>query len=370
MKKNIIFIVVGLNSGGIENYLLRYLQEKHQLYDDIMILCTSGKAGQLEKEYTKIPNVSIVKKKLGYFDFKGYKQLINLFKSFKAHSVCDFSGDLAGIKLKMAQKAGVHSRVAYYARSTFAFREDVFRLKYNAWTHRLVNKYATTIISNSIAAFDFFFQQNWQEDGRFEVVYNGVNVDKFTAVTTHLREELGIPQNAFVVGHTGRYNVAKNHKTIMKVAERLTQQYADAYFIMCGNGVKKNLTPYLKEHQLDESRILLFENRRDIPQFLNTMDCYYFPSITEGQPNALIEAMIMGLPVVTSNIAPMKETTPKGMHPYLVPALDAELAVQRIVEVKTNSELRAKMQCGEWAKNKYEASKQFEKFYNKLKNKG
>src|SRR5699024_2508483 len=159
--------------------------------------------------------------------------------------VCDFSGNFAGLKLKMAQRAGVPRRVAYYPRSTNAFKEDFFRLKYNAWMHRLVNKYATTILSNSQAAFDFFFQQNWREDGRFEVVYNGVNIEKFTSVKRDLREELGIPKNAFVVGHTGRYNVAKNHKTIMKVAERLTQQYAEAYFIMCGNGVKKNLTPYL-----------------------------------------------------------------------------------------------------------------------------
>lgn len=59
------------------------------------------------------------------------------------------------------------------------------------------------------------------------------------------------------------------------------------------------------------NRIFLFENRRDIPVFLNTMNVYFFPSITEGQPNALIEAMLMGLPFTASDIDPIKETVGK-----------------------------------------------------------
>src|SRR5690625_5447750 len=75
--------------------------------------------------------------------------------------------------------------------------------------------------------------------------------------------------------------------------------------ILCGSGVKENLLPVIQKKNL-EKKIKVFENRDDIPRFLQTLDCYFFPSITEGQPNALIEAMIIGIPYISSNILLIK----------------------------------------------------------------
>src|SRR5690606_15090444 len=73
-----------------------------------------------------------------------------------------------------------------------------------------------------------------------------------------------------------------------------------------------------------DKSIFLLENRKDIPKVLNAFDLYYFPSITEGQPNALIEAWIKGIPFLASNIKPIKDIVPEELYSYLSNPLDAE----------------------------------------------
>lgn len=360
--RKVIFFVTSLQSGGIENYLLRFLKEKHSNIADITVFCKGGFGGQLEAEYLKIDNIRIVKKKVGYFDPFVYLYLYRFLKKGGYTTVCDFTGNFAGLMLAIASVVGIKKRIAFYRGSSDHFRTSAVKRAYNSWVKSLVYKYATDILSNSISALNYFFPNKWNDDGRFEVIYNGINATVFVEEKKKLRDEFGIPHNAFVVGHTGRYNVAKNHKTIMAVAEQLVNEYEDIYFILCGNGVEQNLLSVLQMKKIDQ-RILVFENRTDIPRFLNTMDCYYFPSLTEGQPNALIEAMVMDIPVVASNIEPVKETLPEKLHGNLVEPLDVLSAKRSILEVYTN---RRSQELSSWAINKFDASTLFSKFYNKI----
>ncbi|WP_182407321.1 glycosyltransferase [Psychrobacter sp. GP33] len=304
---NIVFFVNNLDSGGIENYLLRFLKEKHKFFGSIYIYCKSGKGGQLEEEYLKFSNITIIKKKLGYFDFNGYRELKEFLILNNISVICDFMGNFSGLSLRTAYKAKVNKRVAFYRGSTDRFKKGILRNSYNNLSKYLVKRYSTDILSNSKAALNYFFPKYWEDNIKFDVVSNGINAATFLSENKNLRKEFGIPDSAFVVGHTGRYNEAKNHTVIISVAEKLVSDYDDIYFILCGNGVKDNLSYELDIKGLTD-KILLFENRTDISEFLNTMDCYFFPSLTEGQPNALIEAMIVGLPYVASNIDPIKET--------------------------------------------------------------
>lgn len=361
-KANAAFIVIGLDSGGIENYLLRFLNEYHEKFDSIFVYCKGGQSGQLENEFLQIPNLKIIKSKIGYLDYTGLKKLRNFYTKKRIDVVCDFTGNFSGLTLFTAKRAGVNKRVAFYRSSTNRFKSDVFRNTYNKCMNLLVNQYATDILSNSKTALDNYFPKSWATDDRFEVIYNGVNADLFLAQKDNLRTQLKIPKDAFVIGHTGRYNPAKNHETILKVAEILVKKYNDIYFIMCGNGVKNNLNVEIENRCLSK-RVLLFENRRDIPLFLNTMDCYFFPSITEGQPNALIEAMLVGLPYVASNIEPIKETVLDNKNLYSPYDVDAFIsALETLYKTRSSRSLETQTDVIK----KFNSKKLFNAFYNRL----
>lgn len=360
--QNIVFFVTRLDSGGIENYLLRFLSVKHSEFRNVFVWCKSGSDGQLDSEYSKLGNVSLVKRKLGYFDISSYKALKEFLVTENVDTVCDFSGNFSGRVLSTARKAGVPSRISAYRGSSDHFKGDFLRRLYNLWVRKLTLKNSTSIISNSEAAFNFFFPNEWRNNERFSVIYNGVNPENFFNETETLRKSLHIADDAFVVGHTGRFNEAKNHATIFAVAQKLVEKYPDIYFLLCGNGVKENSENLLKEKGLQD-RVLVFENRSDIPAFLNTLDCYFFPSVTEGQPNALIEAMVMGLPFVASDIAPIRETVGDGYPLY--PPLDVD-ALADAIEAKYLAREGRDLDMQKTMVERFDYRIKFEKFYQLL----
>ncbi|MBD1423773.1 glycosyltransferase [Sphingobacterium chuzhouense] len=364
--KNIIFFVTGLDSGGLENYLLRFLQIKGGGFKRIVVYCKGGKGGQLETAFKQIPNLEVKINSLGFYNLLKYIQLLRYLKGENFDTVCDFTGNFSGAVLAISKFANIEKRIAFYRSSSDRFKGSFFKNMYNKFVRRLVLIYSTSILSNSKTALNNYFSGIWRDDKRFLVVYNGIDLLSFSYGSKSLREEFKIPTRAFVVGHTGRFNEAKNHNTIIKVAEKLLTSNPDIYFIMCGNGVRDNLQNIVQEKRWSE-RIFLFNNRSDIASFLLTMDCYFFPSITEGQPNSLIEAMIMGTPFVASNIDPIKETVPGFLEKeYLVSPEDVDSAVSKILKIRDNREGYDKVLVQEWAIEQYNANTQFDLFYSQL----
>jgi len=359
--KKVLFLVTGLNSGGLENYLLRFLSFYREEIQ-ATVLCKGGYMGDLKDDFEEL-GVNIISFKIGYFNPSKFHRLYVIIKEGDFESICDFTGNFAAIPLYLASLTGVNKRIAFHRGSNNRFKETPVKMVYNKIINRQLPLVATDVLANSKAAMDFFHKGSWEKDSKFEVIYNGINASQFLNSGENLRNQLEIPREAFVVGHVGRYNEAKNHKTIIEVAAQLCKMNADVYFIFCGKDVDKHLKSRVDEEGLT-NQIKLLGFRQDVIKVLNTLDCFYFPSVNEGQPNALIEAMIAGVPFVTSDIEPIKETVKNEFHHFLIPPLNNDLAIDRIMEIKNSDD--AKLEFKDWAISHFGAKKWFEKFYSKL----
>lgn len=363
--KKVLFVVTTLEVGGIETYLLRFLSFAKDKVD-ATVFCKSGLDGSLEKKYRNL-DVTIIKFKFTYFPVLGSIKLYRFLKKEKFDTVCDFSGDFAGLPLFLARQANIKNRLSFYRESKHLFKQDPFRMFYNKIVKFLVQKNATKILSNSQTALNYFYP-SWQSNKKhFEIIRNGVPVEIFEVAfdKSKLRKELGIPNDAFVIGHVGRFHSSKNHKTIIKVAEQLCGEYKEVYFLLCGEGVEKGIRDIVGANKIN-SKIIMPGMRNDIPNVLRIMNAFYFPSLTEGQPNALIEAMVAGLPFVASDIDPIKETVAKNFYKYLTPPNDIN---QTIKLFRNFIEKRSDFPSGnlsEWAKNHYNAQKCFDQFFINL----
>ncbi len=360
MKKKVVFLVTNLGSGGIENYLLRFIRfYQHEI--DAYVVCTSGKSGILESDY-KSAGAHIILMKIGYLDFGGFRTFRTFLKKHSFTCICAFTGNFAAFPLLIAKTVSVTKRIAFYRNAENRFKENLIKIIFNKISNFLVRISATKILSNSYAAFNYYHSKHWEGNLKFEVIYNGLDTEQFLANRRDLRPSLNIPKDAFVVGHVGRYNPAKNHITMIDVATTLCNRYKDIYFIFCGQNV---------EHVVDEwkgevsERIMFLPYRRDINSVLYSLDCFYFPSLTEGQPNALIEAMISDLPIVASNIASIKEIIPSQLHEeMLILPLDKRAAVDKITNIYLDRDSNPKL--AEWTQNNFKADMLFGKFFANL----
>lgn len=364
MRKKIVFLVNNLDSGGLENYLLRFLTHYSRAIE-AEVICKSGNKGKDLVSQFEVLGVTITPLKLGFFDLLQYFNLYKRLKKGSFIAICDFTGNFAALPLLMAKLAGIKKRVSFYRGSSNHFKEDTFRLLYNAALNRLIPYVSTAVLANSEAALEFFFGASWSKNHKYGVVYNGIDAERFLSTPENLRGELNIPQNAYVVGHVGRYNEAKNHKTIIEVALQLCKSHPDIYFILCGKDTDTAFQSLVNESGLDD-QIKLLGVRDDVIKALNTMDCFYFPSYSEGQPNALIEAMLVGLPFVASDIMPNKETVPQEFYGQLVDCEDVTGAVGKILEIKNNPILRKELNISEQIKVIYNPNHLFRQFLERM----
>ncbi len=138
-------------------------------------------------------------------------------------------------------------------------------------------------------------------------VHNGVRLDRFKQelyTPRTIRKKIGIPQDAFVIGHVGRFHEQKNHDLIVDIFNEVAKLDGNAFLLMIGNGdLKNSVEEKIKWLSLTD-KVKILSNRNDIPELMSTMDVFLFPSKWEGFGNVLIEAQSMGLPCVISDKVP------------------------------------------------------------------
>ena len=363
LKKKRLFIVTYLDQGGLETYLLRFLKyDNHQHYN--FVLCKSGLSGELEGEFAKVAD-EILLFPLRYFCIIDYVRFYRFLIERKIDVICDFTGNFAGLPLWVAKMAKTKQRITFFRGSTNHFKETFLKKLYNSFVNKLVLSYSTRILSNSETAFDNFFP-HVKRDDRFKVIYNGIDVSSFPQTSQmSLKKEFGFKDTDFIIGHTGRCNEAKNHDTIMAVAEVLCKRYENIHFVLIGKGVIEKYGEFICSKGLNR-QIHCLGYRNDVLRVLPLFDVFYFPSITEGQPNALIEAMLSGIPIVASDIPPIKETVPECLHPLLLPSCDVERAVGILESLYQGTVDVSAYKCREWALEKFDANKLFAEFQQEL----
>ncbi|MDD6306169.1 MAG: glycosyltransferase family 4 protein [Clostridiales bacterium] len=152
------------------------------------------------------------------------------------------------------------------------------------------------------------------------------------------REELGIPQEAFMITCAAEFTANKNQITVIRALEELANPMF--YYVMCGIGEKKaELEQYVEEKQLGE-HIKFVGFRKDMDEILYASDCFVLSSLREGLSVALMEAMAAGLPVVCGKIRGNIDLVEDGVGGYLVSPMeikDYQQAFIKLVDKKRNT---------------------------------
>ena len=151
---------------------------------------------------------------------------------------------------------------------------------------------------------------------KFEVIRNGISTNKFLfseEIRTKLRKEFGIPEDAFVVGHVGRFTEQKNHFFLIDIFIEILKQDTNSYLIMIGQGeLKEDVEEYVNKKKV--TNVIFAGVRKDINEVMMAMDAFVFPSRWEGLPVVIIEAQASGLEVYLSTNVSKECEVSEGVH--------------------------------------------------------
>ncbi|MDD5796453.1 MAG: glycosyltransferase family 4 protein [Oscillospiraceae bacterium] len=173
----------------------------------------------------------------------------------------------------------------------------------------------------------------------------GVDTNKFAGTTadkTKVRQQLGIPENAFLLFSVGELNQNKNHSLVIRALAKLNNP--NIHYMIAGKGDLKEPLEKLSKELGVEKQVHLLGYREDIPVLYKCSDAFVFPSIREGLPVSLMEAMSAGLPVICSRIRGNVDLIENEKGGLLYSADNAEGFAEGISKVYESQELYSKMQ--------------------------
>ena len=139
------------------------------------------------------------------------------------------------------------------------------------------------------------------------VLRNGIDLSKFdeqSCTKTLIRNELGIPSDAYVIGHVGRFNIYKNHRFLISVFKECLSERPDAFLLLVGSGELQNEIRELVISENLSKHVLILSHRTDVNRLYKVMDVFAFPSLFEGLGIVLIEAQMAGMKCLVSDKIP------------------------------------------------------------------
>jgi glycosyltransferase involved in cell wall biosynthesis len=180
------------------------------------------------------------------------------------------------------------------------------------------------------------------------VIHNAIETEVWSAnrVTTTLREELGLSQAFPIIGYVGRVMPEKDLETWLRAAALVAQRYPRARFVLVGEGKDVSTLEQLKRlaAALGIAEKVHFTGYQEnlLPVYAS-FDIFVLSSRREGLPNSILEAMAMGLPVVTTDVAGAKEVVLDGQTGYVLPQRNADGLARAIMTLAMDESLRRRM---------------------------
>lgn len=199
---------------------------------------------------------------------------------------------------------------------------------------------------------------------RIIVNHNGIIADDYlltdpAATRSGFRKKYGIPEGHFAAGIIGRLSVEKGHRFFIEAAVRVLKTEKNTIFVIIGSGLEDAaLRGMIRDYGI-ESNVRLIGYVDDMRTVYSGLDAVVMPSLREGLPNTLLEAMIFEKPVIASRVGGIPEVVENGVDGILVPPMDVGAIYTALVGLIRDPSLRGSL--GRRAREKVLAKFDFRK---------
>ncbi len=231
-------------------------------------------------------------------------------------------GDIAALLLNIERKAPIIIRTLHNELRTEWSRRPLRRIF-------LTNLLYPLDFNVEIGVSQFITQhlnQRWlaRKLGRKAItIHNALDINRFRNLThdpNKIKQELRIPEHAFLIGSVGRLTKQKGYDLLLEAASIAINKISELYLIIIGNGEDEEMLKHRADELGIENRVIFTGSRSDVDRILPAMDLFICSSRWEGLSTVLMEAMAAGIPILATDIPGNRELLESGVSGWLVPA--------------------------------------------------
>ncbi|MFH1198793.1 MAG: glycosyltransferase [Candidatus Omnitrophota bacterium] len=336
-KIKIMHLLLSLDIGGAETRVALLANSLDKEKFDFSVGCLE-KTGKIAELINKRVKVFVMHKKPGiafWLPFKLYK----LFRQEKidilhTHGfVAIFYGlpaaVLAGVRVVIQGEQGdifeqVNEKRLLIARKLFSF-------------------FVKRILANSSSLKETVKRLTRIKGGKFKVIYNGVDTEKFKVLPANRLDLIQAQDNEVIVGTVGRLASCKNYEMLVRAFALVRQKRNNIKLVFIGDGLLRGSLQALVSDLGINDCVQFLGARADIPKLLNILDIFVLPSFAEGCSNAVLEAMASGLPVIASDTTSNRELVQNSVTGILFSLDDINNLAGSIINLAQNKEKREEM---------------------------
>ncbi|GAK51907.1 putative Glycosyl transferase, group 1 [Candidatus Moduliflexus flocculans] len=330
--------------GGTQKTLLdffQYASHDRFTYYHCVLLAHDILMDEIAKLQPHIPQTSFNMR--GYWDIRAWWKLYHFAKDkrldlmhtngLKADIIGRCVGRLLGVPVNIAS---IHST-------------DPWRKWYHVWLDRYTSWMTDMYLANSEAGRLAMRRRERISLPKMMTISNGIDFERFDPDHIDgqriqaLREEFGILSTTKVLGMVANLCHMKEHKTLIDALPRIHARFPNAICVFVGiDRMHGEIQRYVNERGCEQS-VIFAGFQKDIPEWLALMDIFLLPSLWEGLPNAMLEAMAMRRPVIATPVGDVPEILTHGETGLLIPTHNPDALADAVILLLKSPEIAFKI---------------------------
>lgn len=262
------------------------------------------------------------------------KQSIKLFKEkkinvvhthgYKANILCSIAATACNVKIVKTEHGKMEPPTGYSG----------FKMQINLKIDRLISRLLLDEIIFVSKDIESYYKK-YYKNIKSTVIYNGI---PWIKVNSDIKLQ-DFDYNTFNIGIVGRLSKVKGHIYLLKAIKHL-EELRDIRLYIFGEGcLKDGLKNYCLENGISD-RVFFMGFKNNIYDYIYVLDLFVMPSMHEGLPYALLEAMFLKIPIIASNVGGLKEILENDTDALLVPPLDEKSLANAIRHLYLNLKIR------------------------------
>lgn len=344
MRKPRLLHILEATTAGVRRYVTQLIEGQRAEWD-VAVACPLvrqthyGDVAFVEDlQRLEIPIYPLpLRRSIGLHDAKAARAVRTLLRHERFDLIHTHSSK-AGFVGRFAARAS-RTPVVHTPNGLYFLEQSGLKRGFYLLLERLAGRWSSALIAVSEGECAVIRQHRLVAGDRVQLIENGVDAVRIRASAKvvdpqHIRRSLGLPEDAPVIGGVGRMAPQKNPLAFVRAARRVKDRVPDAHFVWCGDGELRTSAQELAREL--GVPLTVSGHLENVWPVMRLFDVFVLPSLYEGLPFTLLEAMALGVPAVATDVVGTRDVLQDASAGWSVPVGDDAALARAIAQALTD----------------------------------